>query len=110
MGKVAIDACNYLNYKCLSNELLEFTDIIIKSALTFPNLHYVRAVALSDVGRNKEAIESIQKEHVLQPMHAGLPGLRCKIQLHMLLENQHIRDVLNKNFSKNINYANSQIS
>lgn len=96
LSKVVIDACNYLNYKCLSNELLEFTDIIIKSALTFPNLHYVRAVALSDMGRYKEAIESVQNEHILQPTHAGLPGLLCKIQLHMLLENQHIRDVLNK--------------
>ena len=96
LSKVVIDACNYLNYKCLSNELLEFTDIIIKSALTFPNLHYVRAVALSDLRRYKEAIESIRNEHVLQPMHAGLPGLLFKLQLHILLENQYIRDVLNK--------------
>ena len=96
LSKVVIDAYNYLNDKCLSNELLEFTDIIIKSALTFPNLHYVRAVALSDVGRYKEAIESIRKEHVLQPMHVGLPGLLFKLQLHMLLENQHVRGVLKK--------------
>ena len=96
MSKVVIDACNYLNYKCLSNELLEFTDIIIKSALTFPNLHYARTVALSDLGYYKEAIESIRKEQVLQPMHAGLPGLLFKLQLHILLENQFIRDVLDK--------------
>jgi len=96
LSKVVIDAYNYLNDKCLSNELFEFTDIIIKSALTFPNLHYVRAVALSDVGRYKEAIESIRKEHVLQPMHVGLPGLLFKLQLHMLLENQHVRGVLKK--------------
>ncbi|HHT9159161.1 MAG TPA: glycosyltransferase [Candidatus Brocadiaceae bacterium] len=96
LSKVVIDACNYLNDKCLSNELLEFTDIIIKSALTFPNLHYVRAVALSDLRRYKEAIESIRNEQVLQPMQAGLPGLLFKLQLHILLENQYIRDVLNK--------------
>ena len=29
-------------------------------------------------------------------MHAGLPGLLFKLQLHILLENQYIRDVLNK--------------
>ncbi|HHT9159159.1 MAG TPA: glycosyltransferase [Candidatus Brocadiaceae bacterium] len=96
LSKVVIDAYNYLNDKCLSNELLEFTDIIIKSALTFPNLHYARTVALSDLGYYKEAIESIRKEQVLQPMHAGLPGLLFKLQLHILLENQFIRDVLDK--------------
>ena len=29
-------------------------------------------------------------------MQAGLPGLLFKLQLHILLENQYIRDVLNK--------------
>ena len=96
LSKVVTDACNYLNSKGLSNELLEFTDIIIKASLTFPNLHYTRAVALSDLGCYKEAIESIRKEHVLQPMHAGLHGLLFKIQLHILLENQYVRNVLNK--------------
>ncbi|MCR4318990.1 MAG: glycosyltransferase [Candidatus Brocadiaceae bacterium] len=92
LGKVVIDACNYLNGKGLSNELLEFSDIIIKASLNIPKLHHARAVALCDLGRYAEAIESIQKE----PMHDGLYGLLCKIQLHKLLENQHIRDVLNK--------------
>ncbi len=96
LNKVVIDACNHLNYKGLSKELLEFSDIIIKAGLTIPNLHYARAVALCDLRRYEETIESIRKEHILQPMHAGLPGLLFKLQLHMLLENQHIRDVLNK--------------
>ncbi|MBI2470959.1 MAG: glycosyltransferase [Planctomycetes bacterium] len=96
LNKVVVDACNYLNYKGLSNELLEFTDIIIKASLTFPNLHYTRAIALSDLGRYKDAIESIRKEHIIQPMHAGLYWLLFKIQLHMLFENQHVRGALNK--------------
>ncbi|HHT9135734.1 MAG TPA: glycosyltransferase [Candidatus Wunengus sp. YC60] len=98
LSKVIIDACNYLNYKGLSNELLEFTDIIIKASLTFPNLHYAMAVALCDLGHYEEAIESIRKEHILQPMHAGLHGLLFKIQLHILLKNQYeyVRGVLNK--------------
>ncbi len=96
LSKVVIDACNYLNDKYLSNELLEFTDIIIKAGLTIPNLNYARAVALCDLRRYEETIALIRKEHILQPMHAGFPELDFKLQLYMLLEIRQIRDVLNK--------------
>ena len=97
LNKVVIDACNYLNNKGLSNEFLVFTDIIIKTSLTIPNLHPARAVALCELERYEEAIESIRKE----PMHAGLYGLLFRLQLHILLENKYVRDILSNGIFAN---------